>query len=273
MINKKVILDGVSNGVLVKLINPKTNRFDYATRKNGEPRLFKNFKIAKLNADFYFKNYKHRYIFKIGDKYISFNDCISINNSYQYIDNNDGIRYIITEEKEYKIIYDGYIVFEDGDTKRTDKKNGFKKQKELMLYITDICGRILRNSSDSLWEKNIFISSIKKKENFKYSEIIVSLGNSTAKIHIMNNSRLMDINQERKEQNLRAIPFLKNMDKFTTMSIFVTKDYLDPINNNSEEKADTIINELIDTLNDNMPELKTKLVNVEFTGYVNIMED
>ena len=89
----------------------------------------------------------------------------------------------------------------------------------------------------------------------------------------MNNSRLMDINQERKEQNLRAIPFLKNMDKFTTMSIFVTKDYLDPINNNSEEKADTIINELIDTLNDNMPELKTKLVNVEFTGYVNIMED
>ena len=276
MINKYVNLDGEKNGIVMRISDkvPTKNGFkrknSYVCHRDGNIKLFTNFDIAKLNQALYYKNCIVEYSFAIGKKTIPFYKCTKFEDGYHYIDLEEDARYIIHEKKEYKIIRNGYIVFEDGDVNRCEKKYGFKRRKELMLYISDMVKSILRNENDKLREKNIGITKIKKIND---SELILSVYGSTAKIHILTNSRLMDVNQERKQNNIRAIPFSKDMDKFTTMYVYADKDYFDPINNNAEEKVELIINAIVDQLIEEMPELKTKFVGIEFTGYVNVMED
>lgn len=276
MINKYVNLDGEKNGIIMKVSNKTSgkNGFkrknNYVCHRDGNIKLFSNFDIVKLNKILYYNNCNVEYLFSIDKKTIPFYKCTKFEDGYHYIDLEENTRYIIHEKKEYKIIRNGYLVFEDGDINRCDKKYGFKRRKELMLYISDMVKSILKNENDILRKKNIGITKINKIND---SELILSVYRSTAKIHILTNSRLMDMNQERKLNNIRAIPFSKNMDKFTTMYVYADKDYFDPINNNAEEKVELIINAIVDQLVEEIPELKTKFVGIEFTGYVNVMED
>ena len=82
----------------------------------------------------------------------------------------------------------------------------------------------------------------------------------------------MDINQDRHSRNIRVLPFLKTMDKFTTFYVYIKRDPVEPKRLNGYENAQAILKEAVEILqtmvDENDP--KPKYVNVEFTGYLSL---
>lgn len=266
--NEYVTLDGVENGIAVQAIS-KDGKKKFITFKENI-RLFKNLKNAETTCRDILDGSKCKYYIILGGKRIPIDKCIKYENSYQYIyfplaeenENVFPIRYIISEVKEYKTTLIGYLVFENGDTVRCDKKYGIKRQKELIRTVTDIVGDILCRDRT--------IDKIDKRGSH---ELVLHIKNKTGKIHIVSNPKLMDINQERKNNGNRVIPFLKEMDKFVTFCIFCTKDAFEPLRINSEEDMISVVQTIIDDLNNAIPETKPHFVEVDYSGYINIMED
>ena len=152
----------------------------------------------------------------------------------------------------------------DDMVKEIEKKYGIKRQKELMNIVSDICTDILCKNDD------ITIDKIVKKSS---KELILRLKGSSGRIHIMSNSHLMDINQERKEEGNRAFPFVKQMDKFTTLYVFITKDKSEPFRINTDDNINILLNCIVESLQVNIPETNPKYIPVEYNGYINLMED
>lgn len=259
--NEYVTIDGETSGIVVESIGKK-NKF--VSFKDGTVRLFKNLDIAKIITKDIVGDNKARYYIDFNGKTIPLDECIFYNGKYQYIDKENGVRYIIEELKDFKTLSCGYLCFEDGDTVRCNKKYGIKRQKELMNIITDMCTGILCENGQ------ITIDKIVKKSS---KEVIVRLKGTSGRIHIVSNSHLMDINQERKEEGNRAFPFIKEMDKFTTMYVFITKDKSEPFRINTDEKINTLLDYILSDLQDNIPETSPKYVPVEYNGYINLLED
>lgn len=249
-------LDGVKNGIAanVKYLNSKKNKF-VLDKNTNKLRLFKNLRVAKVicstmsNIDIYIE-----YYFIIGKDKYSINDAQKISyDEYLVYDTvkNEFIK--IKESNTEKYYKFGYFVFEDGDKKFCDKNYGISRQKELLAEMNDI--------SKSLVAKlNFNETSLEKVEKHKYG-IDLCLKDTTTIIRIFTNSKLMDINQNRKLKELKAFPFIKNMDKYLTFYFVVEKDHSEPMRLNSEEKANEILQNLIS-------ELDCKIIDVPYNGYI-----
>ena len=259
--NEFVTLDGENYGITVESVGKKTK---FVSFKDDTVRIFKNLDIAKIITKDIVCSNKARYYFYLDGKTVPLDNCIYYNGKYQYIDREENIRYIIQEFKEFKTLSVGYLCFEDGDTVRCEKKYGIKRQKELMNIVSDICTDILCKNDD------ITIDKIVKKSS---KELILRLKGSSGRIHILSNSHLMDINQERKEEGNRAFPFVKQMDKFTTLYVFITKDKSEPFRINTDDNINILLNCIVESLQVNIPETNPKYIPVEYNGYINLMED
>ena len=83
----------------------------------------------------------------------------------------------------------------------------------------------------------------------------------------------MDLNQERIENNYRCITFRKDMDKYTTFHVFVTKDQAETERMGSRDNTEIPLNQLINSIQDTYPDAEFKYEPVEFTGYILYMEE
>lgn len=264
--NEIIALDGDANGIAVKIVNSEgKGNFLYCNKDGNrkQVRLFPNLAVAKVITKSIVSDYiRLEYFFVVGNKTMSFDRAQKIGNSYQVYDNDT--RYIITEDKTAKTIKLGYLVFENGDQIRIDKKLGNKKQKELLKRIRDVATSILcENDQDG-------IVNIYNKSN----EYVIALKNYTAKIHILTNSKLMDINQARKEENKHCFPFKKEMDKFTTFYVYATKDMIEPIRLDTEKSVDTVLDYIVSDLNMYQSETdpEVRFVPVSYNGFITIDE-
>lgn len=258
METKMIKLDGAKSGIAVESITESGRKF---VKYKNEIRLFKNLELAKVTCRDIVGGYRCRYYIIHEGKKILMSKCYCTEHSYHYIDQENQIRYIFMDDVTYKATTIGYLVFEDGDTVRCDKKYGFKRQKQLMNYVADMLSMIVCD--------NGVIDRIERTAN---SDIIVHVKNTTGRIHILSNSRLMDINQERKLQELRCIPFLKEMDKFTTLYLYAMKNMYEPLRIETDDILNGLIDQIVDLLKENIPETLPKFIEVEYSGYIN-MED
>lgn len=262
-----VELDGIKNGIIVEAVGDNGKR-KVISSKGAGARLFKNIEIAKVAARSVLGTLPLRYYIYIkGTKY-NFDLCQEINDMYQMYDEKKNVMYDIFPDRSVKVTKLGYIVTEDGDTVRCDKQYGVKRVKKLLEYSRNIAMGILCENNGEF--------SIDKIERSNY-EYILHIKNTTGKIHIITNSKLMDINQARKELGERCLPYLKEMDKFTTLYVYITKDINEPNKIGTDYMADKILEYIISDFNyyhiEDMKDIEAKFVEVSFNGYITLVEE
>lgn len=260
METKIVQLDGANAGIAVEVIANK-RRF---VRYKDNIRIFKNLELAKVTCNRLTGECGNRaeYYIVTKDLRIPISKCYITKHSFEYLDITNNIRYIFRNEVNLTATQLGYLVFEDGDIIRCDKKYGYKRQRDLFNYVLDMASEMV--------SENFLVTKVERKN---MNHIILRIRNSTGAIHIISNARLMDINQARKANGERCIPYIKQMDKFTTLFFYCVKDSFEPTRINSIEIMDEAIVDLSVRLQNNIPETSPKIVDVEFSGYINIEED
>ena len=229
MVKKVVNFDGKKNGIIVKLIDEDGNGHYFMHRNDQGPFLFTNMESAKIVTDVSARNDYKQYFICLEDMMYPIDDCLIVGNEFHVINNNE---YIIAKQVVgVKLVSAGYFVFENGDIERSDREYGTKRQKELFNTIRKAATRLMYNVdlNDGNYHVNFMGRGANKDFRFKIKD-------STAEIHVITNSHLMDYNQMRKENNQRVLPFLKNMDKYLTFYVYGTK--------NANEPKSFIINEL-----------------------------
>lgn len=235
-----ITLDGISSGF--------ANTF-YVDGKLKRGPLYRTFELAKLNN----KRGGRGIVIVGGGRQILY-ECLfkKEGGEWEYIQNSisETKRLIFKETNNEIVTHIEYIIFENGDTERTDSSIGIKKSKEFF--------KIVKKSFEKL--------ILKKKLRFmkKEKHVYVQVKNSTEKIHILYNSQIMDINMERRNEGIRCIPYEKCMDKFCTIFIYVTRDNDDT----SESKYKEVLDDIITNLKENYSELNPKTKVVNFKGNI-----
>lgn len=211
------------------------------------PRVFNNLELAKVMATLLTKNKMElkyhiqvNHNGKIIRKQIS--DCQYIDDHYEFfVSTNKEDKpelFEVYEKVSRKAVHVGYIFFDDAETSRIDKEQGKQYQYDLLQLIKEAAETIFKYSG------NIgSFSKLKRGQTIK-------LKNSTTEIHILNISKLMDVNQSRRAHGLRCFPFIKEVDKFRSFYVIVDKDVAESTKTESNAKAIDIINTMIEMLND-----------------------
>jgi len=232
---KEIIkLDGRQNGFAVFNLAAQ----DFIKNKNGEV-LFRNIDLAKIYAANVKKlnnPYDYDLYIALYGSFIPYDNFEKIDQYYQlYADcNGEEVKYFVEPSYTRNIVKNGYLVVNNG-TRENDKDAGIAKSN---FYYKEALAAVNKLVRSPFSEPSV--SGVQKD---KYG-ICVSLKNTTAKIHICYNSQIMNINQKRKESNLRAFRFDKAMDKYTTLYTFIDIDAFEPEWINGIEMATKIINEI-----------------------------
>lgn len=264
--NETVNFDGKQIGIIVQITNANGTKPKFITLE-GRPRLFNNLEVAKIMAPVIVDEGEFDYWILYDNNMsniININSCKQDKRRhvYQYIDINNGVVYNFVEKRTHKLSNFGYLVFDNGDKVRTEKSIGIKRQIELLNMIKEISSYLLSEKWDDYG-----ISLIETK----YKEIVIHIKSTTTKIHIVFNSRLMDINQRKSEvEGTKRIPFLKNMDKFVTFYIFASKDVGEGKRIGGEDKARYIIDNIVNDLSKYYPEANPKLERIDFNGFIDL---
>lgn len=184
------------------------------------------------------------------------------NGNYEYIYENHGEyrMYVFTPSVIETVVNTGYFVFEHGDSKFVDKEYGKMRSDQLYNMIKEALNNILMEN-----EKNYSITKIVRDEN---KHLSVSVKGSTYKLKVCFCSQLMNINQARKEDGNRCLPFFKNMDKFVTFYVYTTKDSKEDETYNNYISANRIRTKVVDYIKEHYPETEMKYVEVSFNGTI-----
>lgn len=260
-----VELNGTTNGIaiMVNYLNNKKPKF--ICTKDNKVRLFNNLSVAKTVAKTVTGiERKIKYFIVLGDKMYPVEDSYKSNSGrYKIVDTESNQIITVAEKIDFKATNFSYIVFENGDTIRCDKKYGYNRSSELF--------EALIGSIQMVFIENQTEYGIDHIEVFK-SEIVVKLKNCTAAIHIHTNSNIMDLNQIRKEEKEKVFPFVKEMDKFLTFYCYISRDISEPLRIKSEQKALEQLKLIVDKVAELYPETPVKLSNIEYSSYIYFTE-
>jgi len=253
-------LDGRTTGIAVKVTYKNTKKHRFIVTKENKIRLFDNLEVAKTVAKTVTGiESKIDYYISVNDKMYPLDKIYKVHGVYKIIDKDTQTIISVKEKTEYKASKFGYIVFEDGDTTRCEKKYGHERNDQLMNSIAAAIELAFIENRDEF--------GVAYTESYN-SEFVIHLRNCTGAIHICTNGNLMDINQCRKEEGLKVFPFSKNMDKFTTFYTYISRDASEPSRVNSEEKALKLLDRLLTRICEMEPDANAKVVNIEYGGYI-----
>ena len=147
---------------------------------------------------------------------------------YMYFSDSGKIINIAKKNKKEKVIFTGYFLFGDEPkVKMSDFEEGKQINKKYYTFLKDAFSREIRSN-------RIKDCSVDENEFLTYS-----FRTTTAKIRISKNNNLVVVNQKRKEEGKKVLPFDKDLDKFKTIYFCATKE----INDTTDEK---IIREILE---------------------------
>ena len=245
-------LDGFRAGFMC-FIN-ETNK---CLLKNGN-KLFTNLdslNAAIANARLKHKDYRILISFISKDKKrvaISYNDVMKLNNGkYIFYYNNE--RYIVNEQCEELIIGAGYIVTRNGDERRIeDYKHGMNVYKELTNRIFGIC-------------KDLVLYPELHLKIYKHSWKKFQLGftDNTVKITFLDRDVMVKTNQARKEEGKKVFPFLKNMDKYSTLYSYISCDSMEGLDYALAATGYDLLDYITNNLAAAYPDLKPNFARLE----------
>lgn len=257
MIEKRYYeFDGTKNGIIVSF--GENDKF-ITNPDKVTPRVFNNLEVAKIMSKYIIPNAtKFKYYVQVDDITTNIDNCQHIGNDWQFFYNNMII--IGREKRLYRTINIGYICFENGESVRCEKEYGQKRQHELLKIIREACQNILCEN----YECSII------EINSKYKELVLHIKGTTSKIHILYNSKLMDINQSRKAEALRCFQFAKEMDKYTTFYVYSDRDSSESHKIDAEGKSNNILNSIIEYLKYFYADINPKYISIEQKGFLEL---
>jgi hypothetical protein len=207
------------------------NRSRIVADKNNNPMMFSNVNLAVLMAEVNIGLIKGEFklkVIKFDHKKNKITDICNYeamhkinDNTYQVIVKD--MMYCIREQSINTVKSIRYFVFEDGDKIRTETPYGRKRNKQLM--------KIISNGAVEYLYKVGTLSHVKR---LSPDELEIGFKNSTAKIRVLTNGLIANINRNRKEdvesssQYQRCIPFDNSLDKYVTLYSYVTKELAEP---------------------------------------------
>lgn len=257
-----IFLDGTVNGIAVKVNYLDTQKSMYLLTKEKQIRLFDNLEVAKTVARTVSNISPNiEYTIVIGNKQYPIVNSYKLGKGiYKIIDKETHKLITVKEKFNYKASNFCYIACENGENERCDREYGYKRSKELF--------RIIGCAIELVFVENNDEYGIQYVETYKGSEYIVHLRNNTSCIHIYTNYNLMSLNQSRKEAGEKVFPFIKSIDKFLTFYTYISKDLSEPTRINSDEKAQIILESIIDKINYIDSDIDAKIVKVDKKGYI-----
>lgn len=185
---------------------------------------------------------------------------------YEYYDQQGNLYWFVPEEHPV-LIKAGYIVFGDGDKIEVNPE-GVKLSRKYMDSII----KVVKNEMCTNPEANI--AGYKSDANWNN---MVYFKDSTYRLNLYYSYQLMCINQKRKAESKRCIPFIKGLDRYKTIYTCITKDAEEskPYLNNSVPEsvisrqhdqsvnADVVLETIVDRLHDQFPELNVRFMEVQ----------
>lgn len=236
---------------------------DFVQNKDGKIILFSNLdaaksfgfhKVSKNNYDYHFFILTH-------DLQIPL-EAVEYNNSqYEYYDAETGDWYLIKDDSSDQVLTIGYFVFEDGDDPESEIFYNPKKSIEIYHAILKAMGQFIVDVDVPMLAE--------RYTKLSYGHTVLKALGTSLRFHLLFNSEIVDQNMRRKEAGLRAIPFLKNMDKYKTFFIYTTRNCYD-YTKIDESVIQNAIDYVVETMNE--AGYQCKYVPVEFHGFIRTTE-
>ena len=257
MSTKYFKLDGNKCGFCLWLY--ETN--DWFMNEKGKRYLFKSLALAKVYLE-RIKGIRDPYQYKVwlvlDEQVIDYDNIQFIDGFYEYCDGE--IWYFIEETIVEEVCKIGYFVFENGDKVHSDKKYGSRRQKEFLNMIREaISNHVVYPYFDGA------LSGCHKDDNCQF---YAAVKGSTCKIRFCKNDMVMTINQNRKADGVRCIPYEKSMDKFLTIYAYITKDISEQKKFETVAVAAKIQEELLGFIKEVYPEAECRYIEVPFMGTI-----
>jgi hypothetical protein len=226
-----ITLDGNENGFAI--FNMATN--DYVRNKKGIV-LFRNIDLARIyatNLKSMTNPYDYDLYICIQGSMIQYDYFEKIDGVYQFYATCDDVetKYFVQPIETRIVNKIGYLVVNNGE-REFDKTKGLAKT---TLYFNAAI-----NALDKIVKKAFIDPGLSSIGRDRYG-LTASIKNSTAKIHICHNSQIMSTNQHRKAEGQMAFRFNKDMDKFTTLYVFIDIDRGEPKFFNGIDKATELL--------------------------------
>lgn len=246
-------------GVIVELWGNEGD--NYVSKPNGDVILFDNIKLAKaymINKLGVTNPYNYKLYFRLQDMDIDIDDLMYDKDSKYYIYNvNSNIIYI-KESCITRIPQCGYIIFNDGDQPHlVDREEGRATEHDLFKKVKKVCSDYQR-----YFDCNPSIDGINIDDNM---HTMITIKGTTAAIRVCTNWQLIQVNQKRKDEEMRCIPFEK-VDKYNTLYSYITIDDSEPVEFRGYEKAKAMQEIIMEYLKDYYPENSPRYHRVELKG-------
>lgn len=164
----------------------------------------------------------------------------------------DFIKFIETYSEQVNKL--GYLIFDNGDSVKSDRSVSPKYAKILMKQIREGIANYMEENPDV-----ISSFSINDRKHVK-----IKLFGSSQQIYICYNSQLMSLNQERKINGWRCLPYDTRMDKYTTFYVYTTNQFY-PDYNEDKDYANNILQDIIKYISDIK---EVRFSEVDFMGHI-----
>lgn len=188
-------------------------------------------------------------------------DCYHKYDCYIYEDEATDTEWIMQENLEMvSMLNAGYLVFEEGDTRRYRWTEIAEKQKDIHAILLDLL----------YWMPDrLFVYNVSSTHGIHW---YCTFKDTSVQCHICSNEYLMEWNQRRKKDNDRCIPYISSMDKYMTLYLFFTKPRKEHTKENAI-RAEELRSIFFDLLNRDAKQYSPMYTPISrIKGYVNISE-
>lgn len=257
-----ISLDGRKNGIAIFLQNDQ-KMLKCKKDQQTVDKLFRSVKLAKVFLNVALKTVNPRdysLLFVIDGKKFGFEESGFYNDHYIIYDRDiedNIIKYVVSEGESDQVIDLGYLVPITSPSADDQKEKRQAYQKIILNYV--------KTTLRHMMLENKYFEKITKD---KYGHICAELKLSSAKIHICTNAQLIKLNQLRKQNQIRCLPFEKNIDTYSTLYYYITKDVHECEGFGSAELAKEYLNALVDRIS--FMEEEFCLKPVEFKGDIRV---
>lgn len=257
-----VRLNERSNGFCVKL----NSTGDFIRSQQKQIKLFGNLEFAETFA--YVRGAENSRDFElfvyINGSIIPYDSIQKVGNGiYEFYGevNDEVIKFIIVESSLRSVMDIKYMVFDKGDENRS--------------YHAKRLVKLWRGIEEALED---IASTTNLDMECSNDHIKVSVRHTTATLYICTNSYILNLNMERKKRDsmnyeyYRAFPYMKNMDRYTTMYSFIVKEHNEP--DYACDKILDFLDNLRNVIIDKMVEFEYiqdhKIVPMDFKGDIRL---
>lgn len=230
------------------------------TNKQGDILIFRNISQAKMyveNAKGYTNHFDYDFNIIINDSIIDYSEFDFVNGAYQLYGKNENTNgnfiYNVYPVEKFAVTRLGYIVFNDNARIIGDNEAGKKICKQNFDDLKEAVNTVVKYPN----KKNA-LQSVKRT----YDTLNIKVKRTSGSINVLYNSQIMNINQNRKNLQLRSFQFNKEMDKYNTLYFFIQKEFYEPDFFGTTQTCVEAFDDIIKELQKKRPDVRLEYLDI-----------